>query len=140
MILHQEYTHSFPSKHRRMNLLNSTLLQGGGCRSETLLQSTEQQASKVYRLDWIRLHNFLVPMQCMGNSGCFVLGKRSSIEWRYPAFFSFCCVQCFHVFIPSAVRPALLRQMDMGSLTCAQIWVRAVHMNGGQAQTSLHKS
>ena len=30
------------------------------------------------------------------------------------------------VTIPPAVRPTLLRQMDMGSLTCAHIWVRAV--------------
>ena len=28
----------------------------------------------------------------------------------------------------------------MGSLTCAQIWVRSVHTKGGQAQTRLHKS
>ena len=43
--------------------------------------------------------------------------------------------------IPPAVRPSRLRQMDMGSLTRAQIWVRAVHTKGaGQAQTSLHKS
>ena len=31
-------------------------------------------------------------------------------------------------------------QMDMGSLTCAQMWVRYVHAEGGQAQTSLRKS
>ena len=28
---------------------------------------------------------------------------------------------------PPAVRPTLVRQLDMGSLTCAQIWVLAVH-------------
>ena len=28
----------------------------------------------------------------------------------------------------------------MGSLTCAQIWVHAVHTKGDQSQTSLHKS
>ena len=33
-----------------------------------------------------------------------------------------------------------LRQMDMGSLTCAQIWVRAVHTKRVQAQRDLHKS
>ena len=32
------------------------------------------------------------------------------------------------------VLPTLLRQIDMGYLTCAQIWVRAVHTKGGQAQ------
>ena len=31
-------------------------------------------------------------------------------------------VQCFHVSTPPAVRPTILRQMDMGSLTCAQMW------------------
>ena len=54
-------------------------------------------------------------------------------------------MQYFCVTIPPAVRPTLLRQMDMGSLTCAQTWVRAVHTKGvgaegGQTQTSLHKS
>ena len=36
-------------------------------------------------------------------------------------------MQCFRVAIPPAVRPTLLRQMGMGSSTCAQIGVRAVH-------------
>ena len=27
--------------------------------------------------------NFLVPMQCMGNLGCFTQGKRAAIVWRY---------------------------------------------------------
>ena len=44
------------------------------------------------------------------------------------------------VTIPPAVRPPLLRQMDTGSLTCAQIRVYTVHINGGQEQTSLHRS
>ena len=35
-------------------------------------------------------------------------------------------MQYYCVTIPPAVRPNLVRQMDMGSLTCAQIWVRAV--------------
>ena len=38
------------------------------------------------------------------------------------------CVQCLRVSIPPALK---LRQMDMSSLTCAQIWVRAVHMKVG---------
>ena len=29
--------------------------------------------------------------------------------------------------IPPAARPTLIRPMDTGSLTCAHIWVRAVH-------------
>ena len=52
----------------------------------------------------------------------------------------FSCVRCFGVFIPPAVRPTLLRQIDMEYLTCAQIWVRAVHSKGGGAQLSLQKS
>ena len=49
--------------------------------------------------------------------------------------------QYFCVTIPPSVRFfTLLWQMDVGSLTCAQIWVHAVHMNWGQAQTRLHKS
>ena len=38
----------------------------------------------------------------------------------------------------TGLRPTLLQPMDMGSLMDAQI--HAVHMKGGQAQTSLHKS
>ena len=38
------------------------------------------------------------------------------------------------------VRHTLLRQMGMGSLTCAQIWVQVEHTKGGHARTSLHKS
>ena len=45
----------------------------------------------------------------------------------------------FSSSIPSPVRPTLLRQLDTG-ITCAQIWVLAVHTKGSQAQTSLHKS
>ena len=55
-------------------------------------------------------------------------------------FFFSCPLCCFHVTIPPAVRPALLRQMDMGSLTCAQIWMHAIHMKGGHAQASVHNS
>ena len=48
-------------------------------------------------------------------------------------FFLLCAV--FRVFIQPAVRPTLLQQMDIGSLTCAQIWVPAIHSKG-QVQTS----
>ena len=36
-----------------------------------------------------------------------------------------------YVTIPPAVSSTLLRQMDMGCLTCAQIWVCAVNTKGG---------
>ena len=39
------------------------------------------QAIWTYRLD-----NFLVQMQCTGNSGCFPWGKRAAIVRRYPFF------------------------------------------------------
>ena len=53
-------------------------------------------------------------------------GKRAAIVRRYPAFFvpPMCCV-----LIPQAVRPTLLRQIHIGSLTCTYIWVHAVHMH-----------
>ena len=57
-------------------------------------------------------------------------------------------MQCFRISIHSAaqavtVRPALLQQIDLGSLICAQIRVCAIHMKedggggggGGQACT-----
>ena len=47
------------------------------------------------------------------------------------------CVQYFRASIPPAVRSTLLGQMDIESLTCAYIWVRALHMKGGQAQQGL---
>ena len=40
----------------------------------------------------------------------------------------------FGVTLPLVVRSTLLRQMDMGSLTRTQIWVRAIHTKGGQQQ------
>ena len=40
-------------------------------------------------------------------------------------------MQYLCVSIPPAVRPTLLRQMDRGSLTCAQIWVRAITHEAG---------
>ena len=57
-------------------------------------------------------------------------------------FFGGGCVQCFRVVsIPSAVMPTLLRQMNIGSFTCAQnIWVRVAQTMGDSAQTSLHNS
>ena len=39
-------------------------------------------------------------------------------------------MQYFCVTLPLIVRP--LPQMDVGSLTCAQLWVRAVHTPSGK--------
>ena len=48
----------------------------------------------------------------------------------FPAYAVLC------VTIPPTVRITLFRQMDTGSLTCAQIWVRAVlHTKGGPCMT-----
>ena len=77
-------------------------------------------------------------MQCTGNLGCFPQGKVSSHSTALPSFFFSSCVHCFCVSIPPAVKPTLLRQMDMGSLMCAQIWVHAVHTGGsGTNQSAL---
>ena len=58
-------------------------------------------------------------------------GKVSSHSTALPSlnFFSL-RVQCLRVFIPLTVRPALLRKMDTGSLTCTQTWVHVVHERG----------
>ena len=72
-------------------------------------------------------------MRYMGNLGCFPWGKQAPIARRYPAFVFLSCMQCFRVSIPLTVRPTLLRQMDMGSLTWAQIWVLAAHTKGGSS-------
>ena len=57
----------------------------------------------------------------MGNSCRFPRGKPAATESRYTAllnYYSVCSI-FFSVTIPPAVRPTLLRQMDMGSITCA---------------------
>ena len=43
---------------------------------------------------------------------------------------------CFRFSRPPAVSPALLRHVDMGSLTCAHVWVRAVHTKRGEGRGS----
>ena len=86
-----------------------------------------------------------VPVQRTENSGRFTRGKVSSNNSTAqpkspppppppPPQPPPPCVQCLRVSIPPAVRPTLLRQIRMESLTCAQVWVRAVHAKGGQAQ------
>ena len=50
--------------------------------------------------------------------------------------FFFPCVQCFRVSVFFYDRWIYIYR----SLSWAQIWVHAIHMKGGQAQTSLHKS
>ena len=88
-----------------------------------------------------RFDNFLVPMQCTGNSGSFLRGKWAAIVRHYPAFDKYCCPVCnVFVFPYHRLWGLLLRQMDMGSLTCAQVWVGAVHTKGCRAQTSLYKN
>ena len=76
------------------------------------------------RFDSIRFQNVLVSMQSSGNLDCFPRGKRAATVRRYPdLLFSPVC----SVFVyPQSVRPTLLREMDMGSLTWAYIWVRIV--------------
>ena len=71
-----------------------------------------------------------------GKFGLLSPGKPSSHSTTLPSFFS-SCEQRFRVSIPPAVMPTILRQMDLGYLTCAQMWMRTVHTKGGQAQTNL---
>ena len=61
-------------------------------------------------LGQIRLDNFLVPIQCTDNLGCFPPGKASSHSTVLPSFsLSLCAVfSCFHT---PAVRPTLLQQI-----------------------------
>ena len=92
--------------------------------------------------DYIRLYYITFLSHCnagTGSSGRFPMGKRVAIARRYPAFFFHSCVQCFRVSIPSAARPTLLRQMDIGSLTCEQLWVRDADTKGSQTHTCPHK-
>ena len=78
----------------------------------------------------MRLDTCLVPMQCTGNSGCVLLGKASS---HSAALISSPPPMCsVFVFPHHRLRSLLfLRHMDIGSLTCAQICVSAVHTKGG---------
>ena len=80
----------------------------------------------------------LVPVQYMGNSGCYLHGKRAAIVRCYPAdFFPLCAV--FSCFQTTGCEACTLLQMDTGSLTFTHIWVLAVYTKGDQAQTSPHK-
>ena len=65
----------------------------------------------------------------------FLGGKRAALVQPYPSVFCsfFPCHACsifVFPYISLAVRPTLLSQMNMGSLTCAQIWVHAIHTRG----------
>ena len=74
-----------------------------------------------------------------GQIGLLFPWKASSHSTVLPSFFVLLCA-VFSCFCASGCEAyiRLLRQMDMGSLTCAQMWVRVVHTR--QAHTSLHKS
>ena len=52
----------------------------------------------------VHLDNFLVPMQCAENSGCFHRVKWAAIERLYPASPPPTRLQCFRDSIPPAVR------------------------------------
>ena len=58
-----------------------------------------------------------------------IVPEKSQLRQSY--WSSVCSI--FVWVIPPAVRPTLLRQMGMGSLTCAQFWARAVRMKGGSS-------
>ena len=64
-----------------------------------------------------------------GTFGLISPRKASSHSTALPSFF-FYCVQYFLVSTPPAVQPSLLRRMDVGSLTCAQMLVRVEHTKG----------
>ena len=56
-------------------------------------------------------------------------GKMSSHSAVLPSFFFFTCAvfSCFHTTGCELGLLFFILQMDMGSLTCAQMWVRAIH-------------
>ena len=88
-------------------------------------------------ISWVFVH-FVVPLGIfpIGNLGRFPQGKPDATValpnlHELPAVY----IKYFCVTTPLAVRPTLLRQMDTGSSTCAQIWVHAVHTKDGQAQS-----
>ena len=64
-----------------------------------------------------------------GKFKLFFSGERDSHNTALPSFLFFSCVQCFCVFIPPApaVSPALLQQMDKGSLKRTHLGVCRTH-------------
>ena len=72
--------------------------------------------------------------QCMGSSGCYPRGKRAAIVRRYPHVFP-CRYTMFSCFHATGCEAYSLRQMDMGSLTCAQIF-RACRTHEGGSGTN----
>ena len=86
------------------------------------------------------------PRAMRGEFGLLSPGKASSHSTALPSLSThphpppppppLFCVHCFRASIPPAGMLTLLRQMDMGSLTHSQIWVRAVHTKGGGSGTN----
>ena len=75
-------------------------------------------------------------MQCTQNSGKASSHTAALLSILFPL----CVVFLVHsVSIPTAVRPTLLQQMDIGCLTCAHIWVLAIHTHEGGAAAQLRE-
>ena len=64
---------------------------------DSISENTLSVCVYVFMCVWSTLDNFLVLMQCMGNSGCLPWEKRVAIEWRYPAIFLCAVFLCFHI-------------------------------------------
>ena len=92
-----------------MHTLETILCANMTCRTEPL------SSLLAFLLSSYIIDNLLVPMPCAGNSGCFPRGKANSDSTALPPPPPPTCVQCFRVSVPPAVRPTLLRQLDMGS-------------------------
>ena len=89
---------------------------------------------------WMRVWNMPLLFLLFFLLLCFYCKITSSRISCPTQLFFFSCELWFRVSLPRSVRPTLLRHNDMGSLTCAYMWVHAVHTNGDQAQRSLHQS
>ena len=93
-------------------------------------------ASKPKMTPDIRLDNCLMSQCNARNIRAAFKGKASSHSKALPSLSPVCSISCVHT---TYSRPTLLRQLNIGSLTCAQIWVRAVQIKregGGGAGTN----
>ena len=92
--------------------------------------------SHFFRLDLIRLDNFLVPMQCTGNLGCFPRGKQAEIVQRYPVFcvcfFPVCSFLCLRN-PPNSDMDYMIFKVRTRSFLCA-----CIHIGVGHTDKSTH--
>ena len=78
-------------------------------------------------------------MQYTDNLGWFPKGKSAAVVRHYPAFCVFLLCTVFSCLHTTGCEAYSFATDGYGILTCVQMWVRAIHTKGVQAQTSMRQ-